>query len=236
MITIYDNKTIQKCFYTSKTVNRNIEKHSHFFWEFTYCIDGGVSHQINGNSIKAHAFSEIILIKPKDTHQITLLEKNLNQTTYHRDIYVTPEKMKRCCDFLSPALYNELLKKDLIILDGKHEHLENLEYSLKLFEKYNTYLKSELDILEKVHTSIVFQILSMYYKQFLQKPTYPAWINSFFAKLKNEEYLCQNVENLTKDLNYSHAYLCREFKKHTGKTMVSMLKRKPYHLLHSTLT
>ncbi len=232
---IYDHETIQKNFYTSKLLNRNIEHHSHFFWEFTYCIDGGITHWINGTPIKTHVFSEILLIKPGDTHRLTQDEDDaLSQTpTFHRDIYVTPEKMRRCCEFLSPTLYKELLQKDLIILDGKHEHLETLEYSLKLFENHSTYLKNDIDVLEKIHTTVIFQILSIYFKKLLQKTTYPAWINSFFIKLKSESFLCQSIEDITKDFNYSHPYLCREFKKYTGKTMVQCLNES--RVIYSTL-
>jgi AraC-like DNA-binding protein len=67
----------------------------------------------------------------------------------------------------------------------------------------------------------------------LQKPQYPAWINDFFANLKNEAYLCQSVEDITKGLNYSHAYLSREFKKHTGKTMVQCLNES--RIIYSTM-
>lgn len=234
MIEIYDNKTIQDNFYTSKLLNRDIERHSHFFWEMTYSIDGNIIHSVNDQAITTHAFSEILLIKPKNTHQITYLKSDSNQSpTFHRDIYVTPEKMKRCCDFLSPSLYNELSKKDFIILDGKHEHLENLESSLKIFKNDNTYLKKDIDILDKIHTTIIFQILSIYFKKFLQKNNYPAWINSFFTKLKSESFLCQSIEDITKEFNYSHAHLCREFKKYTGKTMVQCLNES--RVIYSTL-
>ena len=233
MIKIYDNKTIQDIFYTCKITNRNIEPHSHFFWEFTYCINGEITQWINKRPIKTHVFSEVLLIKPGDTHEITYEQEEGQPKTYHRDIYVTPEKMKRCCDFLSPTLYKELLTQDSIILDGKREHLETLEYSLKIFENHTTHLKNDLDILEKIHTSVVFQILSIYLKKLLQKPTYPAWINAFFIKLKSEEFLCKNIKDIAKDFNYSHAYLCREFKKYTGKTMVQCLNES--RVIYSTL-
>ena len=234
MIEIYDEKTIQQNFYTSKLLNRNIEQHFHSFWEITYCVDGEITHWVNDKPIKTNAFTEILLIKPKDTHRITKEEDSANPSpTFHRDIYVTPEKMKRCCNFLSPSLYRELLQQDMIILDGKQEHLETWEQSLKLFKHHGTYLKSDIEVLEKIHTSIVFQVLSIYFKKLLQKTTYPAWINSFFTKLKSETYLCQSVEAITKEFNYSHAYLCREFKKHTGKTMVQYLNES--RIIYSTL-
>ena len=233
MTAIYDNKTI-KNMHTIKIINQNIERHSHFFWEFSYCINGRIIHNINGHSVEAHAFSEIVLLKPKDIHQITNIPDASNPShTFHRDIYVMPEKMKRCCDFLSPTLYNELLSKDVIVLDGKYEHLENLEHSLNLFAQHNAYLKDDLALLEKLHTTIIFQLLSIYFKDSLPKTTYPAWITSFFTKLKSETFLCKSIEDITKEFNYSHAYLCRTFKKYTGKTMVQCLNES--RVIYSTI-
>ena len=139
MIEIYNEETIQHKFFTSKMFNQNIDRHIHFFWEITYSIDGDPTHCINDKPIKTHACSEIILIKPGVTHKIEVDTLPSEPLGLHRDIYVTAKKMKQCCDFLSPTLYQELLAQDVIILDGKKEHLETLEYSLNIFENYDTF-------------------------------------------------------------------------------------------------
>jgi len=231
MIELYDENDIKHHFFTAKLFNQNIQIHRHSFWEVSYCINGELTHWINEKPFKTHANSDIILIKPGDSHRITHTPLN-SAASFHRDIYITPAKMKMCCDLLSPTLYKELLERSPIIIDGSKNHLEYSESQLHFFDKFDSLSKIENDILDKIHTAVIFQILSIYFNRILQKPTYPTWLNEFFLKLKNEENLCKNVSELAKLSNYSPAYLSREFKKHTGKTIIQYLNEN--RILYST--
>lgn len=235
MIEKYSSDIIKKSVYTALRHCTNIPIHSHYFWEFTYCITGELVHKVNGKSINAHVLSEIILIKPNDTHEIIQPSSSSNPIKkYYRDIYVTPEKMKKCCDCLDPQLYNTLLNTPIIIFDGENENLEALEKSLNVFQRYYGYVQENAEFLEKLHTTVIFQILGIYLRNSINlKKNYPDWIDNFLEQTKSEEFLCRKVDDIIKSYNYSHSYICREFKKYLGKTMIQFLNES--RIIYSTV-
>lgn len=223
MIEEYTLETLNNSFYTAQLINRDITLHSHYFWEFTYAISGELINKVNDEPIKTHVLCEILLIKPGSTHEILCPEQS-DVAKYHRDVYVTPEKMKKCCELLAPDLYEELLASPLIVLDAQKENLEALEHTLKLFHQYNGYSQKDIKFLDQLHTTIIFQFLSIYLKNSIHsEKKYPDWIEKFFERLKDEKFLCQKIEDIIKPFNYSHSYICREFKKHVGKTMIQCI-------------
>lgn len=235
MIEQYTAETLGAHPYTSLLVNRDIPMHTHYFWEFTYVISGELVNAVNSERIRTPALSEIILIRPGDTHQIFRENAAPDQPTqYHRDIYVSPEKMKKLCDFLDPDLYASLLNEPRIILDAKNHFLESLEYTLNFFSRKEAMRAEAIGTLEQLHTTVVFQLLGMIVKNRLQiKSDYPQWIDDFFDLIKTEEGLCTPIGELICKLHYSHSYICRTFKKHVGKTMVQCLNEN--RIIHSTI-
>ncbi len=235
MIDIYTTETLGSSPFTALLVNRHIIPHKHYFWEFTYSVNGTIFNIINNTPIETHALTEIILIKPGDVHEIVKEDMpSENSVQWHRDIYVAPEKLKQICDFLDKNLYSELTASKNPIIDARSENLETLEYTLNLFKIYGSYLTENIDFLEKLHTTVIFQILGIYLKNKCQsKKHYPPWIESFFERLKTESFICRNIDDIIGEYNYSHGYLCREFKKHVGKTMVECLKES--RVIYSTV-
>ena len=237
MIEEYSTETIKQSLFSNLVVNRNIAKHTHYFWEFTYAVNGEITNLVNDQPTKTHVLSEIVIIKPGDTHEIVREKKESADpppTTLHRDIYVMPEKMKKCCEMLSLTLYDELLSAPSLIIDAKNEHLETLEYTLKLFQQYNDFSQKNNEFLDKLHTTVVFQLLGMYLKQsHVIKKAMPPWIEQFFEQLKDEDFLCKKIDEIIRSFNYSHSYICREFKKYVGKTMVQCLNES--RIIYSTI-
>lgn len=229
----YTNETIMQSPFTALLVNQNIEPHSHFFWEFTYVISGELVNSVNSKRFETKALSEVLLIKPGDTHQI-INELQNQPTQYHRDIYVSSEKMKKICNFLDENLYNTLLNSSEIVLKTETHFLESLEYSLTFFARKGLMCPELIDILEQIHTTAVFQLLGVFIKNRSHIPAnYPQWINDFFESIKTEQGLCTPINDLIKNIPYSHSYICREFKKHVGKTMVQCLNEN--RIIYSTI-
>ena len=232
MVTI-DNYTFQTTLksapYTALLNNHDISLHRHFFWEITYVINGSVTNYVNGTPIICDSLSKIIIMKPNDTHRIVNNVNVPNQANKHRDIYVQDDRMKYICDTISPTLYDEISQTPVVI-DTSYENLESLEYTLKMFLITEPYTNIQPDIYDQLHHTVICQILGMFLKTKLKKEKdMPEWAEDFLSNMKNEEVLTLPVNEILKKYPYSHGYLCREFKKLTGKSMVQYLNESRIH-------
>lgn len=225
MIEEYNLESINTAPYTSLLVNPDIPLHTHVFWEFCYSVSGTIINYINGKAIECSALSRIMLIKPGDTHKLERSDKtSLSLPQHHRDIYVKSDKMEKICNFINKNLYHELVTAPTIAIDTPNESFIALEYTLNLFNSYAISFSNHMEYLEELHTTIVFQLLGLLLKNRINtKEPYPQWIIDFLRNLKNENFLCRNIEDIVAEIPYSHEYICRQFKKHLGKTMVHCL-------------
>lgn len=218
----YTQKTIELCPFTAFLYNNNIAKHKHAFFEFVFCLSGEIVNVVNEESFPTRSFKELIFLRPGDTHQIIRETKDEGHPEFHRDVYCQKEKMKRICDFLRPGLYEEIMnEKKPIVIRCKREWLEALENSLNSFPRFTA---NRLEDQDAHHTVVMFQILDLYLtSKMAQREPYPRWIEDFLQSLNNETVLCMSLNEIIGDLNYSRGHICREFKKHVGKTMVECL-------------
>ncbi len=221
----YSQETIQNSCYTAFLFNQDICRHRHLFFEFTYCLSGQITNVVNGKPYPTHALEEIVLMRPGDVHEMIKDTPDSDTPEYHRDIYCMKDKMKSICDFLKPGLFEEITsgQEPIIIPCGK-EVLLSLENSLGFFKETAFYSEEKLNQQNIHHTTIVCRLLDAYLmSKTVTKTPYPAWIQEFLQSLGNEEVLRKSVNDIIKDMNYSRGYICREFKKHVGKTMVECL-------------
>ena len=221
MITEYNAETIILSPYSALHINKNIEPHTHLFWEFTYSVCGSIINRINGKDIITNPFSEIILMKPGDVHEIVAETNSGNPPFKHRDIYVSSDKMEKICNFLGGGFYDKLLRRAPLVLDGKICFPEQIESSLNLLGRADACKQLAI---EQLHTVVVVQLLGALLKETMQnKPQYPEWIEEIFHKIRTEEYLRLSVSEIADRLHYSRSYVCREFKKYVGKTIKQCL-------------
>lgn len=220
----YNQDTISTAPYSSFLYNRNIEKHSHIFFEFTFCLSGELINVVNGNKIPTKSFSELIIIRPGDTHEI-IREGDGIAPEYHRDIYCLKDKFKKICDFIKPGLYEDIVsRKDPIVLRCDRTKLEALEQSCSELNCDVIYLKERMEELERHHLVVIANVLDLYLSNEEEKrEPYPDWIEQFLQSLNTEKTLSMPLNEIIKDMNYSRGHICREFKKYVGKTMVECL-------------
>ncbi len=235
MIENYTAETVAHSPYTTLLFNQHTPPHTHFFWEFTYSVNGTVINYVNGEPVECHPLSKIILIKPGVTHEMLPAEQSVSAVPLqHRDIYVTVDKMKKLCAMLDKNLYAMLSESPVTVIDTKNENMESLEQTLNYFNIYESSFSSHMDLFDQLHTTVVFQILGILLKhKICQKRQYPDWIENFFDNLKTESFLCRDIQDIIRDIHYSHGYICREFKKNVGKTMVQCLNES--RVAYSTL-
>ena len=79
--------------------------HSHDFFEISYLIKGNAEHKAFNEKVTL-SNENMIIIRPGDLHAYN--DKHL-PNTFHRDIIVSIDLFKECCDFLSNTLYKEIL-------------------------------------------------------------------------------------------------------------------------------
>jgi AraC family cel operon transcriptional repressor len=72
--------------------------------------------------------------------------------------------------------------------------------------------------------------------QYLQLSSHPQWITSLLSVLNNPVNLSWSLESLTKDVNFTQSYMCRDFKKHVGMTMTEYFNNQKMYYAHALLT
>ncbi len=215
MLELYTRKEIHSCPYANKKFNKLIPLHTHTFWEFAFSHENTTTHYINGVEIECPKMNKIILMKPGDTHALHKKDYYL-----HYDIYVEDSKMRNICNLIDKDLYTLLTTSSRpLVFEGRYKDLELIEQTLDHIINHNSNA-SKQDSLESLHTTVICQILGLYYKNKLTNNNhYPDWINDFFNKLKTEEFLCKNLKEILNDMYYTRGYMCHTFKKYVGKTM-----------------
>ncbi len=221
----YTSETISSSPFTSFLYNRDIEKHRHLFFEFTFCLSGEIVNVVNGVKVPTTAFRELLILRPGDTHEMIRETPPSPTPEFHRDIYCMKDKFKAVCDFLKPGLYEEILNEEgPIVVPCERLSLESLEKMASSLSCDLVDLKDNMDRLDRHHTVVLCNILDLYLEAKRdKKEPYPEWIRKFLQSLNTERTLRMPIGDIVKELHYSRGHMCREFKKYVGKTMVECL-------------
>lgn len=200
--------------------------HQSTFFKIAYIESGNVdiefvSRKTNERMIKNCSIGDAFIVSPKDIHKYKV---NLNSETYrHRDLYISSETMKICCDIIVPDLYDEL---------------DNSEYPcffrvsqneiLSLGEKLSVFInrKKREERLDEIHRALVVSLLGQYCLCKAEKHLYPAWIQDLLRNLDKKEYLMRSVEEIISLTNYSYSHVAKMFKKYMGVSLRSYITDK----------
>ena len=220
--------TIRTCPYTALIVNTEHIPHIHEFWEITYTVSGKLKNLVNERAVNCEPFTQFLIMKPGDIHEIKPDNGDFSPFEakfYHRDIYVSDEKMHSVCKKLAPDLYEELsAQTEPVCITLRNNILECLEGTLNLFNSVEQCSVSTATLLPSIHTSIVATLLGLYIENKVRRcKQFPKWIEDFFKKLNTEEFLTKSVKDIVAEFSYSHSYICRSFKKYVGKTMMQCI-------------
>ena len=70
--------------------------------------------------------------------------------------------------------------------------------------------------------SIIVDFLGIILQTKYEKKTaLPDWISTLVQKIDNGEFILSSVSEIIKTTGYAHGYVCRQFKKHVGHTLLS---------------
>ena len=206
-----------KEFFTHTTIDHgNI--HQHNFFEISYAVRGTIKH-VTPNSETLLSNNTFLLLRPDDAHAF---DEELSPTNYHRDILVSVELFKVCCDFISPTLYDKIMATEgLITVPFSPDDFKSLESSLKFFYTID---KDDTEKMDSLGKSIVCYFLLLYVKNMETQalPNKQA-IDEILSAMQTPNVLQNGIPALVKEVNYSHGHLCRLIKQHTGKKLLDVL-------------
>ena len=198
--------------FTKLVIVKKCPFHNHTFFEFVINFDGEYENQINGVTHSVEK-GHILLLRPEDRHRFVCKG---NHT--HRDVYVSCEKMKAIADCIDKNLYDELANKPLAVFFKVSDYqLQMLESKLNFFNTSENHSKLSLNL---AHTNVITELLTLWQQSFNDKQLdYPEWLSTLLHRLKTENYLLKSINEIVATTNYSHAYVCKQFKKYTGITL-----------------
>lgn len=189
--------------------------HTHDYWEALFIKEGECTHYYNGKVLKMSK-NDLMIIRPSDKHYFVKTVGNFS----HINFTVRDCVVKEYCDYLSPALYDELLQSDSIMLSlGMHDaekvmkYNNNISFTVEDAEKNHFYTKAFVAFLiETLESSTRFSDNTPY-----------EWLNRFIVSLYHPKNLDKFPNELTAETGFSHQYVLRVFKKATGKTLIDFM-------------
>ena len=223
-----DTENIMKNFFTLKDISdhrytatwgffTSPVAHRHVFYEFTVITSGTCNHSIDGNLPTQLSRGDFYFITPKNTHQLSRLKEN----SQHRDFYVPAEKMEKICNMFNLDLIEDLPKLSPIFKKKLTEsQLVSLEEKATYFNQ-NLYTFSP-EVLEDIHTSIITELLGFIVQtKYEKKLLLPEWIFALVNRIENGDFVLSSIDEIVKTTEFAHGYVCRQFKKYMGKTLLS---------------
>ena len=98
--------------------------------------------------------------------------------------------------------------------------ISSLEEKALLFNP-NLYVFSP-ETTEVLHSSIIVELLGLILQtKYEKKKILPEWINVLIQRIDNGEFILNSIDEIVKTTRYAHGYVCRQFKKHVGQTLLS---------------
>lgn len=214
-------KQIEVYLYTCAFTSQRVYPHNHLFYEVNICLDGTFINNINKTEIPFSKRSCAIL-RPSDIHFFDT-ESDKSKLYRHQDIYITKEKMKECCDFLSPDLFERINSdKNPISFTLSNKDYEFVTDALNVFEKKFNY---DTEFLEAVHKTVIVQVLTAYMKSVTlsNKASFPVWMTSLINKMNDPAYLTKTEPEVAAEFGYTTSHFSREFKKYMKMTYIQYL-------------
>lgn len=216
---IFTSKVIKNCPYTAIITYPPTEPHKNTFFKIMYVESGSAALTLfskKGKRKKTQTIKmgDILIISPEDASLYSEITEGANGYR-HRDIYVSTERMKECCDFLLEGLYDEIVGEPF----GQcYRMTSNQQIALSeiLVGLGN---KKETPALDAQHKSGIIFCLDLYIQHKERLSAYPVWLHGLLRSLEELDFLLQPVEKIAKSTNYSHEYVSRKFKYYIGKPL-----------------
>ncbi len=190
-----------------------LETHCHEHWEFTILTKGQILHKINGFE-RIISENTLLVMRPDDVHS---LNKANEQDIAYITVGVRNNALKTILSTLSIDLYDFLLKGSFVEFSLSKS---TTMYFSTLFNKYQTTTHDKHqnnDFLSIIFITMIRELL-LCVNHSRQNQNYSPTVNEFIEHMRKQENLTLSIEDIIKNMNYSHCHIIRLFKKETGAT------------------
>lgn len=199
-------------YFTWLVINTPSEYHSHDYWEFTYLLEGNATHYLNGNKLSITR-GDAVILRPQDKHCICKATKS-DEKYLQRDLYVPTEVMKEICACISP---NEPLYERLLNADAPPQF--HISYTKRQSIEQTASLLIQENVTHDVFFRAILIEIIAYYLSLTSISHYPVWIVNLINRIKRDTANQRTIDDFVRSTGYSHAHVCREFKKYTGERL-----------------
>ena len=191
--------------------------HKSTFFKITYIEEGEAVIDFfsrNGGETKKVAVKakDAFIITPNDIHSYNV---NPRMKYCHRDLYITDDLMRKCCDMVSDELYDNITGDEYpIIFRLSTSALSSISEMMTpiMFEPISK-------VNSAIHKSIVIYILGQYIALKECFNNYPKWIKKLLRNLDKESFLTLPIEEIVKETGFSHSYVSSRFKQYMGMSL-----------------
>lgn len=216
---IFTPKVIENCPYTAIITYPPIEPHRNTFFKIMYVESGSAvltlfSKKGKKKKIQTIKAGDMLIISPEEVSLYSEITEGSNGYR-HRDIYLSVERMKECCDFLGEGLYDEIVNAPFgqCFRITSNQQLALSEILVGLGNK------KESVALDAQHKSTIIFCLDLYIQHKERLSAYPLWLNELLRNLEKLDFLLLSVDVIAKSTNYTHEYVSRKFKHYMGRSL-----------------
>ncbi len=219
MILRYDEHSIKDCPFTCMFEHLDGMPSVNTYWEIAYPIYSEEMIMIVNEKqipIRNDAF---IIMKPGDLHYYKRHEPE--RYVCHRHVFIDDKKMIKLCASIDKGLYERLVfSPDPIVVPFGAMASETFEKRWELFARRDI----DKDKLDSIHSSLVMYYLGLYLEnQITKEEGYPMWLTNLLNNLATPEFASKSISEIVESTNYSHGFVCREFRKYFGKPLVRFI-------------
>ncbi len=193
--------------------------HMHDFYEIFYIIEGSVKHVVNGKSQLLSA-GDMVFLRLYDIHRF---DREPDSKCKHRDIVITTDQYKKCCDYINKDLLNNIkfsTSPPLIRLSSNE-----MKYLEQRFSDFINIPNDDTETKSSIANILLIDLLGylVYSKRAVSPHNYPAWFEELLSRFSMNYYIKNGLKYLTAGFNYNQSYICRTFKKYMNMTMSNYL-------------
>ena len=197
--------------------------HSHEYYEVLVILSGAISHEINGSTHILRR-GDCVLIRPNDCHRLKALPKTDTNSAYlNVNFMIKPSFFDKLMSLYdeppfpttndSPAPITFTISSSMI--DRIRKICLYIQFPFNEASASNIQTTKAL-VSELVNRCVVSRMIEFHSRT-------PVWLNDFIVALQSPDNFHKTIHELIESIPYSYSYIQKQFKLHTGTSIVAYI-------------